>query len=46
MASFLGSKQAKGEDIVEYFTRIFPVTGSGNKKKEVSKSAALARSRN
>jgi phage/plasmid-like protein (TIGR03299 family) len=42
MASFLGSKQAKGEDIVEYFTRIFPVTGSGNKKKEVSKSAALA----
>jgi len=42
MASFLGSKQAKGEDIVEYFTRIFPVTGSGNKKKEMSKSAALA----
>jgi phage/plasmid-like protein (TIGR03299 family) len=42
MASFLGSKKAKGEDIVEYFTRIFPVTGSGSKKKEVSKSAALA----
>ena len=27
MASFLGSKKAKDEDIVEYFTRIFPVTG-------------------
>lgn len=43
MAEFLGSKQAKGEDIVEYFTRIFPVTGSNeNKKKEVSKNAQIA----
>lgn len=43
MAQFLGSKQAKGEDIVEYFKRIFPVTGaSNNKRKEVSKSAQLA----
>jgi hypothetical protein len=42
MASFLGSKQAKGEDIIEYFTRIFPVSGSNVKKKEVSKSAQLA----
>lgn len=43
MAQFLGSKKAKGEDIVEYFKRIFPVTGSGeNKKKEISKSAQTA----
>ena len=43
MAEFLGSKQAKGEDIVEYFTRIFPVTGSNEKKKkEVSKNAQIA----
>ena len=43
MASFLGSKQAKHEDIVEYFCRIFPVTGSNEKKKkEVSKSAQTA----
>lgn len=44
-ASFLGSKKAKNEDIVEYFTRIFPVTGSSeNKKKEISKNASLAMS--
>lgn len=43
MASFLGSKQAKGEDIVEYFKRIFPVTGSNEKKtKEISKNAKTA----
>lgn len=43
MASFLGSKKAKGEDIVEYFCRVFPVTGSNeNKKKEVSKNAQIA----
>lgn len=42
MAQFLGSRQAKDEDIVEYFTRIFPVTGSGDKKKEVSKNASIA----
>ena len=43
MASFLGSKKAKEENIVEYFTRIFPVSGSNDtKKKEVSKSAQLA----
>lgn len=41
MAQYLGSKKAKEEDIVEYFTRIFPVTGSKNKK-EVSKNATLA----
>jgi phage/plasmid-like protein (TIGR03299 family) len=43
MAQFLGSKPAKGEDIVEYFCRIFPVTGSSEKKtKEVSKNAKIA----
>jgi len=43
MAQFLGSKQAKGEDIVDYFCRIFPVTGSNEKKtKEISKSAQIA----
>lgn len=43
MASFLGSKKAKGEDIVEYFCRVFPVSGSNeNKKKEISKNAQTA----
>lgn len=38
MASFLGSKMAKDEDVVSYFNRIFPSTG----KKEVSRNAKLA----
>jgi phage/plasmid-like protein (TIGR03299 family) len=43
MAAFLGSKRAKSEDIVEYFKRVFPVSGAGdNKKKEISKSAQTA----
>lgn len=43
MASFLGSKKAKEEDIIEYFCRIFPVSGSSeNKRKEVSKNALTA----
>ncbi len=43
MAAFLGSKKAKGEDIVEYFKRVFPVTGDNEKKtKEVSKNAKIA----
>lgn len=43
MAQFLGSKKAKDEDIVEYFCRIFPVTGSNEtKKKEISKNAQIA----
>ena len=43
MAAFLGSKKAKGEDIVDYFCRIFPVTGSNEKKtKEISKNAQIA----
>ena len=45
MASFLGSKQAKNEDIVEYFTRVFPVSGANEtKKKEMSKNAEIAMS--
>ena len=43
MAQFLGSKRYNDENIVEYFTRIFPVTGSNEKKKkEVSKNAQYA----
>jgi phage/plasmid-like protein (TIGR03299 family) len=43
MAAFLGSKKAKGEDIVEYFKRVFPVSGaSEEKKKEFSKNAQTA----
>ena len=43
MASYLGSKPAKGEDIVDYFKRIFPVTGANdNTRKEISKNAKLA----
>jgi hypothetical protein len=41
MASFLGSKKAKDEDIVEYFCRIFPVSGSA-KIKDMSKNAEMA----
>lgn len=41
MASFLGSKQAKNEDIVTYFTRVFPLTGNG-KNKDISKNAGIA----
>jgi phage/plasmid-like protein (TIGR03299 family) len=43
MASFLGSRRAKNEDIVEYFKRVFPVTGVSTSK-EVSKNAQLAMS--
>lgn len=39
-AQFLGSKKAKDEDIIDYFTRIFPVSGASSK--EVSKKAAKA----
>lgn len=43
MAAFLGSKKAKDEDIVDYFCRVFPVTGSNEKKtKEISKNAQIA----
>lgn len=39
MAAYLGSKRYTNESIVDYFTRIFPVSGS---KKEISKNAAIA----
>lgn len=43
MAQFLGSKRYTDENIVDYFCRVFPVTGSNeNKKKTVSKNAGLA----
>ncbi len=42
-AQFLGSKKSKGEDILEYFKRIFPViTAKTDSKKEMSKMASLA----
>lgn len=41
MASYLGSKRYDNENIVEYFTRVFPVNGA-DAKREVSKNAALA----
>jgi len=40
IAAFLGSKKAKQEDIVEYFTRIFPVNSV--KDKEISRNAKIA----
>ena len=39
MAAYLGSKRYNDESIVDYFTRIFPVSGS---KKEISKNAEIA----
>lgn len=45
IASFLGSKQAKNEDIVQYFTRIFPVTSSkvgATNDNELSRNARIA----
>lgn len=42
MASFLGSKKAADENIVEYFQRVFPVLGTNETKKKVmSKSAQI-----
>ena len=40
MAEFLSTKRYNNEDIVEYFTRVFPVTGSSEKDK--SRNAELA----
>ena len=43
MAAFLGSKQAKNENIVDYFKRVFPVSGDvENKSKDLSKNAQTA----
>ena len=39
MAAYLGSKRYTDENIVEYFQRVFPVTGS---KKDLSKNAGIA----
>lgn len=39
MAAYLGSKRFNDESIVDYFTRVFPVSGS---KKEISKNASIA----
>lgn len=40
MALYLSSKRFTEESVVDYFKRVFPVTGSG--KKEVSKNATIA----
>lgn len=43
MAAFLGSKPAKGEDVVSYFKRIFPLTTDRhNPEAAPSRNAALA----
>ena len=46
MAGYLGSKRYTDENIVEYFSRIFPVLGQSatpkRKQKEVSRNAELA----
>ena len=42
MASFLGSKRAKHESVVEYFERIFPMSSTKEEKKELSRNAKLA----
>ena len=43
MAAFLGSKQAKDEDVVTYFKRVFPVlTSKEDSKRELSKNAKIA----
>ena len=40
-AAFLGSKRYTNETLVEYFTRVFPVSGS-KQEKEISRNAQLA----
>lgn len=39
MASFLGSKRAKGEDVVEFFKRVFPTGKDAKKQTELSRNA-------
>jgi len=42
-AAFLGSKRYTNENIVDYFKRVFPVSGNhDNKKKEMSRNAETA----
>lgn len=42
MATFLSEKQFKNEDIVEYFTRIFPVSGLKTGTEALSRNARFA----
>jgi len=42
MAQFLGSKRYNDENIVDYFKRVFPVSGGDKAKKEISKNANVA----
>ena len=43
MSKFLSSRMARGEDVVEYFKRVFPVQShKEDVKKEVSRNAELA----
>lgn len=42
MAKFLGTKRYTDESVVEYFKRVFPVSGGPDAKKELSKSAKTA----
>lgn len=42
MAQFLSQKRYKDEDIVEYFTRIFPVSEAKKEKNQLSRNSALA----
>jgi len=44
MAEFLGSKMYKEETLVQYFQRIFPVTGDNENKKDLSRNASQAMS--
>jgi len=42
MASFLGSKKAKDENVVDYFKRVFPAVGQKGKSDEMSRNAKIA----
>lgn len=42
MATFLGSKRAKNEDVVEYFKRIFPTGENAKKQSELCRNAKTA----
>lgn len=44
MAAFLGTKRYTDENMVDYFKRVFPVSGGPDAKKELSKNAKVAMS--
>lgn len=44
MAAFLGTKRYTDENVVDYFKRVFPVSGGPDAKKELSKNAKVAMS--